>query len=94
MSNLPYKGITGFKEYISSSSVSQIGDIFVFRDAVTGDSLTAFQVQGFSSGNGYVGLQDPVSGGPLVFKNITIALIGQPGPTATVPQTTILIDNY
>jgi hypothetical protein len=93
VSNLGYKGITGFKDYISNSSVTYGGYIFVVRDVATGDSLTTFSLNGFGNSSG-VGLSDPNTGGPLVFKNITIAFTGQPGANASVPQSMFVIDNY
>jgi hypothetical protein len=91
--SLAYKSITGFRNYISNSSVTYGGYSFVFRDATTGDSLAIESLAGFGSSFG-VGLQDPFSFGPLVFKNITIALIGQPEANSPVPLQTIVIDNY
>jgi hypothetical protein len=92
---LEYKGISGFKNYISNSSVTYGGYLFVFRDAISGDSLTSYSLGGLGTirypGNG---LYAPYYGNPLVFKNVTIALIGQPGATASIPQTAILVYNY
>jgi hypothetical protein len=90
---LSYKGITGFKDYSSSSLISSSsqGYTFVFRDAVSGDSLTSVQLTGR---NGLAGLTDPNGTGQLTFKNITIALIGQPGINAVVPQGAMVIDDF
>ncbi len=89
---LPYKGITGFKTYPSNAETGANGITFVFRDAATGDSLTYTQLINY--GNGVSGLTDPNSNKQLTFKNITLALIGQPGLNALVPQSAIVIDNY
>lgn len=91
--SLPYKGITGFKNYLTNSTLTDQAYTFVFRDVGTGDSLTAFTLPGFNNQGG-IGLQEPNSGVPLLFKNITIALVGQPGPGALVPQSAIIVDNY
>jgi hypothetical protein len=93
VSDLPYKGITGFKNYLSNSSITYGSYLFVIRDLATGDSLTQFLLQGFNNSNG-VGLSDPNTGNPSVFKNVTLAVIGQPGMNAAVPQTVMEIDNY
>jgi hypothetical protein len=95
--SLAYKGITGFKTYANNSST--VDYMFVIRDAITGDSLTQFDFLNSGSSNNGFGLIDPSccqnSGTLLTFKNITIGFIGQPGiTTTTVPQSTILIDNY
>ncbi len=92
VSNLVYKGITGFKTYVNNSSTADY--MFVVRDAASGDSLTQFDFLNSGSGNYGFGLIDPYNGTLLTFRNITIALIGQPGANASVPQSTILIDNY
>jgi hypothetical protein len=91
--NLPYKGITGFKQYISNSSISDY--LFVVRDAATGDSLTQFDFRagGGSFNNGY-GLTDPNNGNLLTFKNVTIAIYGSEAVGSTVPLSAMLIDNY
>lgn len=93
VSNLGYKNISEFRDYISNSSITYGSYNFVVHDIVTGDSLTSFSLTGFNNDRG-VGLSDPNTGSPLVFKNVTIALIGQPGVNASVPQSMILIDNY
>jgi hypothetical protein len=92
VASLNYKGITTFKPYLNNSTTQDY--LFVIRDAVTGDSLTQFdfaQVGSYNNGNG---LTDPNNGNLLTFKSITIALIGQPGVNAVVPQSTIQIDDY
>lgn len=93
VSSLPYKSITGFKPYTDNSTTQDI--LFVVRDAATGDSLTQFDFNAYNSYNNGYGLTDPTNNGfQLTFKSITIALIGQPGTNAVVPQATILIDDY
>ena len=93
VTSLSYKSITGFRDYISNSSITNSGYLFVYRDVATGDSLASFDLAGFNNNNG-VGLSDQNNGNPLVFKNVTIAFIGQPGINAVVPQSTMLIDDY
>jgi len=93
--NLPYKGMTSFKQYINNSTI--IDYLFVVRDAATGDSLTQFDfLANGSSNNGY-GLTDPSSspnyGHLLTFRNITIAVYGQQN-NPNAPLTTMLVDNY
>ena len=87
VANLRYKSITGFKNYLSNSTVSNY--LFVVRDVITGDSLTQFT---FSGNNGY-GLTDPNNNNLLTFKNVTIAVYGSES-NATVPLSTMLIDDY
>jgi hypothetical protein len=89
--SLSYKGITEFKDYFSNSSISSEGYTFVFRDAASGDSLTSIQLKGR---RGLAGLTDPNGTGQLTFKNITIALAGQPGINAAWPQGAIVIDDF
>jgi hypothetical protein len=91
VTSLSYKQITGFKDYSSNSNLTNGGYLFVFKDLVTGDSLTSFSISGNGTGPG---LADPNNGNLLVFKNVTVALIGQPGVNANVRQSVILVDNY
>jgi hypothetical protein len=92
VNNLPYKGITRFGQYANNSTINDY--MFVVRDAATGDSLTQYDFFLSGSSNSGYGLIDPTNGNLLTFKNITIALIGQPGINAAVPQSTMLIDDY
>ena len=95
VSNLAYKGISGFKKYVNNSTTGDY--LFVVRDATTGDSLTQFDfLANGSSNNGY-GLTDPSNspnnGHLLTFNNITIAIYGQQN-NPNAPLTTMLVDNY
>jgi len=92
VTNLAYKGITSFKQYSNNSTT--LDYLFVIRDGATGDSLTQFDFSIAGSYNNGYGLLDPNTGKLLTFKNVTIALIGQPGLTAVVPQSAVLIDDY
>jgi hypothetical protein len=89
VANLPYKGITTFKQYPCNSGVADY--IFVIRDAASGDSLTNFDFGG--QNNGY-GLLDLTNGGALLtFHNITIAIYGSE-TNMNFPLNTMLIDDY
>ena len=90
--NLAYKNITSFKNYVSNSTVTNSGYLFVIRDVASGDSLTSYLVPGIGTGNG-VGLMDPTNSNPLVFRNVTIAVYGSENGTTT-PLMTMLVDNY
>jgi hypothetical protein len=92
--SLPYKGITGFKDYLCNSSMTNSGYNFVIRDAATGDSLMSYSLMGIGTGNG-VGLGDPNNPSlPLTFKNITIAVYGSENPLSSNPLSAMCIDNY
>lgn len=94
--NLPYKGITGFKQYANHSTTTDY--LFVVRDAATGDSLTQFDFVANGSGNNGFGLTDPSpnqnNGVLLTFKNVTIAVYGSVSVSSNNPLSTMLIDNY
>jgi len=85
--NLPYKSITGFKNYICNSASNNY--LFVVRDVASGDSLTQFVLNG---NNGY-GFTDPNNGYLLTFRNVTIAVYGSES-NINVPLSTTLIDNF
>ena len=92
--NLPYKAITGFKNYLCNSTMTNNTYVFVIRDVATGDSLTSYSLSGVGSGNG-IGLGDPNnSNAPLVFKNVTIAIYGSENPASNNPLNATLIDDY
>ena len=86
--SLLYKGVTGFKDYISNAEVS--GYLFVFRDAATGDSLT--QIQLTSSGSGLTDYNN--SNNLLTFKNVTIAFYGSTNSSSGNPVSVMMVDNY
>jgi hypothetical protein len=94
--NLPYKGITSFKQYVNNSTT--IDYLFVVRDATTGDSLTQFDFLASGSGNNGNGLTDPSNsqnnGTLLTFKHVTIAVYGSESTNSSNPLSTMLIDNY
>lgn len=88
--SLPYKGITGFRNYVSNSTVTNSTYLFVIRDLATGDSLISF---GLNSRTG-LGLLDPNNGNILTFRNATIAVYGLENPSSSVPLGIMLIDDY
>jgi hypothetical protein len=96
VSNLSYKGITNFKQYINNSTTSDY--LFVVRDATTGDSLTQFDFQIAGSINNGNGLTDPSNspnnGTLLTFRNVTLAIYGSENSLSNNPLSTMLIDNY
>jgi hypothetical protein len=91
--NLPYKGITGFKDYVCNSTMTNSAYLFVIRDVATGDSLTSYTLYGFGVGNVGTGLEDP-NGNALTFKNVTIAVYGSENSSSNFPLGTSLIDDY
>lgn len=92
VANLPYKGITSFKQYTNNSATQDY--MFVIRDVATGDSLTQFdflQYGSYTNGNGLV---DPNTYLLLTFKNVTIAIYGSESNGSAFPLQTMLVDNY
>jgi len=96
VAGLPYKGITGFKQYLNNSTTADY--MFVVRDATTGDSLTQFDFLINGSTNSGNGLTDPSNspnnGTPLTFKHVTIAVYGSESVNSNNPLSTMLIDDY
>jgi hypothetical protein len=96
VSNLAYKGITSFQQYVNNSTT--VDYFFVVRDAATGDSLTQFDFLASGSSNNGNGLIDPSNslnnGTLLTFKNITIAVYGSESANSNNPLSTMLIDSY
>jgi hypothetical protein len=92
VSNLAYKGITNFKQYVNNSTISDY--FFVIRDVATGDSLTQYDFLGnYSYNNGY-GLIDPITYDLLTFKCITIVIYGSESNGIAFPLNAMLIDDY
>ncbi len=87
VNSLPYKGLSAFKNYPATVSVSSY--IFEFRDAVSGALLGNFTMIGINNGAG-----TNTSTNAYRFKNFTIAFKGVPGGTGTSAQGTFLINNY
>lgn len=84
VSSLAYKGITGFKNYAATFGTGSY--VFEFRDAGTGSLLTTYTLNGVNTSSTTI-----VNN--VRFKDLTIALIGQPSG-GTAPQRAILINNY
>ena len=85
--SLSYKAITGFKAYPATSKVSSY--IFEFRDTASGSLLTSYTFSGVNNSTG-----TNTTTNTFRFKNLTLALIGQPGGTGTAAQRILLINNY
>jgi hypothetical protein len=81
--NLAYKGITNFMSFPATSAISSY--IFEFRDATSGNLLASYTLNG-------VNTDSPTIANMVLFKNLTIALIGQP-TGGTVAQNCILVNN-
>jgi hypothetical protein len=90
--SLTYKGITVFKDYLSNATASANGYLFVFRDALTGDSLTSFPLMDYNSP--IPGLTDPNTYNQITFKNVTLAFFGSTNPTSNQPASVMLVEDY
>jgi hypothetical protein len=91
VSALPYKGITGFKNYANNSTVAVAGYEFVFWDTVTGDSIGVYTL---NNSNG-LGLTDPNnSNNLLTFRNVTICIYGSEAVGSNNPLSIMLVDDY
>lgn len=86
VNSLSYKGITTFKQYTANHTVSSY--VFEFRDAAAGNLLASYTLNGVNNGIGTNTIANKVR-----FKNLTIALIGQPAG-GTVSQQCILVNNF
>ncbi|MDB5089224.1 MAG: hypothetical protein JWR09_3218 [Mucilaginibacter sp.] len=82
VSSLAYKGITGFKNYVTNSTVSSY--TFEFKDAATGTLLGIFTMNGINNGT-----NGDTQDNAYRFRNFTIAFYDVPGN-----QNTFLINNY
>jgi len=85
VSSLPYKGITGFKQYAAKATSADY--VFEFRDAGSGALITSYQATGISN---------PGTAAPNNWRNhcFTLVLLGQPGGTGTLAPSVLLINNY
>lgn len=86
VSSLPYKGITAFLPFDASAPTSQV--IFEFRDMATGTLITTYTARNFS----VVGTLYAANN--WLFRNNTLALIGQPGATGTNAQKIAVIRHF
>jgi hypothetical protein len=81
---LAYKGVTDFMSFPATSAISSY--IFEFRDAVSGNLLSRYTLSG-------VNTHSPTVANTVLFRNLTIALIGQPAG-GTVAQTCIRVNSF
>jgi hypothetical protein len=82
--SLAYKEVTSFKSYHATTSVSSY--VFEFRDGVSGNLLATYTLSGVNTNN-------PNITNTVLFRNLTIALIGQPAG-GTVPQSCIRVNSF
>lgn len=82
--SLAYKKYTTFKSYKADHTVATY--VFEFRDQATGTLLFTYTLSG-------VNTQSSTVVNNVLFRNITLALIGQPAG-GTVAQSVILVPNY
>lgn len=85
--SLAYKGVTGFKTYAATHTISSY--VFEFRDQASGNLLASYTTSGVNNSTG-----TNTTTNTFRFKNHTLALIGQPGGTGAAAQKVILINNY
>lgn len=84
LSSLAYKGITSFISFPATASISSY--IFEFRDATSGNLLTSYTLSG-------VNTKSPTTANTVLFRNFTIALIGQPAG-GKVRQSCIRVNSF
>jgi len=84
LSSLAYKGITSFISFPANSSISSY--IFEFRDAISGNLLTTYTLSG-------VNTKSPTTSNIVIFRNLTIALIGQPSG-GKIHQSCIRVNSF
>jgi hypothetical protein len=82
--SLAYKAITGFLSFPTTSAISSY--TFEFRDAVSGDLLASYVLGGVNTNSSN-------TANAVLFRNFTIALIGQP-VGGMVSQSCILVDGF
>ena len=82
--SLTYKGITGFMSFPATSAISSY--IFEFRDVIGGNLLASYTLSG-------VNTHSPTVANTVLFRNLTIALIGQPAG-GMVAQTCIRVNSF
>jgi len=82
--SLIYKGVTGFLSFPATSAISSY--VFEFRDAVSGDLLASYTLSGVNTNSSTVE-------NTVLFRNLTIALIGQPAG-GSVTQSCILVNSF
>jgi len=84
VSLLAYKGITSFMSFPANSAIRSY--VFEFRDAASGNLLTSYKLSGVNTNSTTVA-------NTVLFRNLTIALIGQPAG-GKVAQTCIRVNSF
>jgi hypothetical protein len=84
VSSLAYKGITSFMSFPATSAINSY--VFEFRDAVSGDLVASYTLSG-------VNTNSPGVANTVLFRDLTIGLIGQPASGA-VAQTCIRVNSF
>jgi hypothetical protein len=84
VSKLVYKGITGFLSFPATSAISSY--VFEFRDVSSGNLLASYTLSG-------VNTNSPTVANTVLFRNLTIALIGQPAG-GKVAQSCIRVNSF
>lgn len=82
--SLAYKSITSFMSFPATSTISSY--VFEFRDAASGNLLASYTLSG-------VNTNSPTVANTVLFRNLTIALIGQP-TGGKVAQTCIRVNSF
>lgn len=85
VSSLPYKGITGFRQYATKAASEDY--VFEFRDAASDALIASYKTTGISN---------PGTTAPNNWRNhnFTLALLGLPGGTGILAPSVLLINNY
>jgi len=78
------KGMTGFMSFPATSTIRSY--VFKFRDAISGNLFASYMLSG-------VNTNSPTAANTVLFRNLTIVLIGQP-PGGKVAQTCILVNSF
>ncbi len=86
VANLPYKGITSFKQYRATADINTY--IFEFRNALTGSVITTYTARSVGTPGG---IYTP---NKWQYKNNTLAFVGQIDSTGTKAPKVVLISNY
>jgi hypothetical protein len=82
--SLAYKGITGFLSFPATSMISSY--VFEFRDMASGNLLASYTLSG-------VNINSTTTANTVLFRNLTIALIGQPAG-GKVLQSCIRVNSF
>jgi hypothetical protein len=82
--SLAYKSITSFMNFPATSAISSY--VFEFRDATSGNLLASYTLTGVNTNSSTVA-------NTVLFRNLTLALIGQPAGGKVV-QTCIRVNSF